>query len=92
MCIIDGKLYDTDTAEKVTTFQKRLPAFGDLVSINKPAKLYKTLNGRWFSTVAGRAPDEVWFFEETEGTAKNILTDLTAVEAYNKFIGKLEEA
>jgi len=89
--ISDGKLYDTDTAQKVCTFQKGFKGIIDIITVYKPATLYKTVKGTWF-TVCEVSTNELRLFEETEESAKELLSDINTVELYIKFIGKPEEA
>ncbi len=74
--IIDGKLYDTDTAELLLTLGR-----------HRPLQLYRTKKGAYFvnNIVTG-------FMLKTEDQAKNMLEQYGSVETYTRLFGAPEEA
>ena len=82
--ISNKKLYDTDTAEAIATYERSLPS--DHQSIDT---LYRTAKGNWFvcGTYSGDPPTHQWFCPLSPREARERLeeygeTDLL-VELFN---------
>lgn len=83
---MDGKLYDTERAEKV--FSSRSPGF--MFELPKEFKIYHTELGNWFSTEENCFGVKAQ--TETEESVKQILMDNNDVETYERLFGEVERA
>ena len=84
---IDGKVYDTERAEKI--FNSRSPGF--MFELPKEFTLYRTERGNWFSTtinVFGTIEGRI----ETEESVKQILMYNNDIETYERLFGEVERA
>ena len=96
--IIDGKLYDTEKAELIKTFEqneRKSSMLGIYYKITRKVDLYKTENGKWFlikhkAEGYGANQDEIEILVKKE--VKQIFETLNDVENYEKYFEKLEEA
>lgn len=94
--ILEGKVYDTEKAEYICEFKKpidkTLRMFGmeSIITDMKPAKLYKTKKGAWFSVA--NLGDKSRLILENEKSAKIIISSQHDVELYKKYFNDLEEA
>ncbi len=82
--IIGDKLFDTEKAELIVSYERKLFYAGVPRKIN----LYKTAKNRWFEV------DTTYksCTEMTEKNVKYILSKLNLISDYEKCFGKLEEA
>lgn len=84
---MDGKVYDTERAEKI--FNSHRPGF--MFELPEEFTIYRTELGNWFSTTEN-------FFgvikaqTETEESIKQILMYNNDVEAYERLFGEAERA
>lgn len=74
--IIDGKLYDTETAELLLT-----------IGNHRPLYLYRTKKGAYFVNNSVTS-----FMLQTEDQAKDMLGHYGSVETYTRLFGAPEEA
>lgn len=93
--IMNEKVYDTETSEKVIEYLKYYPLeskiLGRTMYIKRSTALYKTKKGAWFS-VSEHDGNKLEAHREDEITVKKVFTDLNRVELFNKYFDKLEEA
>ncbi len=90
--IINGKIYDTDKAEKVLSFNRRVTAtsfFGGEYETWVSSEIYKTKKGTWFEIVGVETQNPQWN-PLTEERAKEVLA--VCPDTYQEYFGELEEA
>lgn len=88
---INGKIYDTEQAEKIVEFKRSFLSIMEGVKYWKEMTLYRTARGNWFSVSEedyGRSKG----YEETEESAKRILMNINDVENFERLFGKVERA
>lgn len=84
---MDGKVYDTERAERIFS----LNVSGFMFGLPEELTIYRTELGNWFSTTKK-------FFEvieahvETEESVKQILMYNNDVETYERLFGEVERA
>lgn len=84
---MDGKLYDTERAEKIFTSHTLQSVF----EFPEDFTLYRTERGNWFSI----RKNFIGIIErrtETEEKVKQILMDNNDVETYERLFGEVERA
>lgn len=92
--IIEDKIYNTETSEKVIKYRKPYPVeliIGGTIYIKHETILYRTKKGNWFSVKKGDY-DTYTAYQETEESVKKLLEQLNAIDVYNKYFEQLEEA
>lgn len=90
--IVNGKIYDTDKAEKVLDYKRsfqngRLPQ----LSIMCNTELFRTSKGNWFSVVHGDL-EEMTCIVNCENEVKAIFESINEIDLYARYFGDLEEA
>lgn len=84
---MDGKVYDTEQAEKV--FASR--GYGFMFELPENLAIYHTKAGNWFSTkesLLGKISAQI----ETEESVKQILMQSNDIETYERLFGEVERA
>lgn len=81
--IVDKKIFDTDKAEFIVSYEKK----GFLISAPKSIDLYKTQSGKWIEVDVNNLECEELKKEDVE----NVFFRLNNIELYEKYFGKLEE-
>ena len=90
--IVNGKIYDTDKAEKVLDYKRsfqngRLPQ----LSIMCNTELFRTAKGNWFS-LKSEDYGKVTCIAHTVEEVKEIFKKCNRDELYFQYFGDLEEA
>lgn len=87
--IVENKIFDTDKAEIICKFRQSRPLWWTKsVSTWEDATLYKTNKGNWFSVIERLKECTPLNNAQVE----ELLKGLDAVELYEKYFKKLEEA
>ncbi|MDF2800834.1 MAG: hypothetical protein K0S61_737 [Anaerocolumna sp.] len=92
--ILDNKKYDTEKSEEIYKFRRKYPR-GTL--FNMPMYyldsmvLYRTQKGNWFS-VRETESQKFIAYMETDGSVKEIFSNLNEVELIEKYFGNIDEA
>lgn len=90
--IVNGKIYDTDKAEKVLNYRRRfpLPLFPQLSEMYDMV-LYKTSKGNWFSLKCEDFGKKSCIVN-TEKEVKEIFEKCGRDDLHAQYFGELEEA
>lgn len=86
--IINGKLYDTDTAEFIHSYETKPGIFHQVKK-----SLYKKTNGEFFSTaiLLNDPCADLIFYLESNKEAKYWISEHTSIESYVEIFGPVEE-
>ena len=97
--LLNDKVYDTEKADKIITYIEKIVCKGMFFDTYPEYEhtLYKTQKGNFFIHIGKYAGKDISYKDKdyiklkTEDEIKSILTELNAVEIYEKLFGNLEE-